>query len=187
MTKTDIKTLFKNYIVLLVDSNEQKNHIKEYFESKEVRTLQYNMKSADYSFMILPNHLTGNSITYFGKEFLIERKSGKVDQGGGFAELRNNLVSGHKQFKAEFKRIENVNNVFLLIENAKDMEGINLVKRGKMPLETFKRIFNTFILNRNKERLDLNKEAIIPCFCPIENSGEAVMVLIFDFLKEFYK
>jgi hypothetical protein len=175
-----MKTLFKNYIVLLQAHNEKKQHVKQYFESKNVRVMTYPMFTADYTFMVMPNHILNNTEPiYFGNEFLIERKSGNVDTGGGFCELKGNLTTGHKAFKAEFKRMHDVDNIYLLIENAKNQDSINLVPSYKV---NFPQIFYSFIRNRNSER----KKPINLIYTPIQKSGEKVMLLIYNYLAKKY-
>ena len=189
MNKTELKTVFKNYLVLLECHNEQKRHIGNYFKSKGVRVLEYPFFTADYSFMIMPNKITGNvDPLFYGNEFLIERKSGPVDRGGGFQELWNNLMAGHKQFKSEFQRMNNVSSVILLIENAQGYDCMKKVPPQKTPFKVFKKIFDSFVRNRNKERSDLNRYDINLKYCPLNESGEVVMKMIFEYLtKEFLK
>lgn len=181
MTASNLKTIFENYLVLLECHNEQKHHIAEYFKSKNIRVLSYPFFTADYSFMIMPNSIMRNqSPAFFGHKFLIERKSGAVENGGGFAEMKNNLAGGHKQFKAEFERMKNVDNVFLLIENAENHKDILKTKEYKMPQETFVKIFTKFLKNRNADR----SKNIKVIYSSTGNSGETVMKLIYNFLKK---
>ena len=189
MNKTELKTVFKNYLVLLECHNEQKRHISDYFKSKGVRTLEYPFFTADYSFMIMPNQWTKNTEPlFYGEKFLIERKSGPENRGGGFQELWNNLMAGHKQFKAEFQRMNSVPDVTLLIENTQGYDCMKKVPRQKTPFAVFKKIYDGFIRNRNKERLALNMDDIKLKYCSIEESGELVMKLIFEYLSnEFLK
>ena len=185
MNKTELKTVFKNYLVLLECHNEQKRHISDYFKSKGVRVIEYPFFTADYSFMIMPNQWTKNSEPlFYGQKFLIERKSGPGNRGGGFQELWNNLMSGHKQFKAEFQRMNVVKDVTLLIENAQDENCMIKLPKQKTPLSMFKKIYDGFLLNRNKERLELNSKPIKLMFCQLEESGEMVMKLIFEYLSQ---
>ena len=185
MTITEIKTIFKNYLVLLECHNEQKRHISDYFREKGVRTLEYPMFTADYSFMIMPNGVMKTTTPlYFGEHFLIERKSGSVARGGGFQELRGNLTTGHELFKAEFGRMIAVQEVILLLENTESKECIKKVPPQKMSNETFYKIYDSFIRNRNEKRLELKLEPIKVVYSSLEDAGETVMRLIFDFLVE---
>jgi len=198
LTITEIKTIFLNYLVLTEDNNEQKRHISDYFKNRTVinkktgevkpapiRTQEYPMITADYSFFIFPNQWLGNkTILDFSDKFLIERKSGSTGRGGGFQELRGNLTTGHKLFKAEFGRMIAVQEVILLLENATDKNCIKKVPPQQMSNETFYKIYDTFVQNRNKSRLELKLEPIKVEYCSLENAGETVMKLIFDFLVE---
>lgn len=185
LTKTELRKVFQYELILLEDTREQKTHIAKYFEEKKVGVARWRLKQGDYSFMIMPNEIIGNDHPlYFGNEFLIERKSGKEDKGGGFSELRNNLTTGHEAFKAEFARMDEVENVFLLIENAKGEGALFNVLPRRLPNDTFKKIFDKFVLNRNKERLELRKKPISILYNPLEESGAVIMKLIFDYLVE---
>lgn len=189
LSKTEIRTIFKYDLILLEDTREQKNHISKYFEEKKISVARWRLKQGDYSFLIMPNDLMKNEQPiFFGNEFLIERKSGRVDDGGGFQEIRGNLTdnSKHAAFKAEFQRMEKVNNVYLLIENTENKDCIKKVPTYKRPIEPFIKSFDTFILRRNKIRLDLGFSPIKLIFEPIEDTGETVMMLIFEYLISKY-
>jgi hypothetical protein len=188
MNTTDLKTIFNNYLVLLECHNEQKRHISDFFKSRNLRTLEYPMFTADYSFMIMPNHITMNAEPlYFGNNFLIERKGGRANYGGGFAELKGNLSSGHENFKEEFLRMTNVKDVYLLIENATSYMSLNYCEnRGKFTNEIYKRTFDTFITNRNRERAEAGSNPIQIVFTSEADSGETVAKLIWKYMQQNY-
>lgn len=182
MTETQAKTIFRNYLMLVETNNEQKHHIAAYFQQNGIRTVKTPLESADYTFLIFPNHITGPELLWFGDKFLIERKSGYLEKGGGFAELRSNLTKGHKQFKAEFERMKDVDEVVLLIENAREAKDIWRVPNQKIHNETFIKIYNTFINHRNEER----KNPIQIEYCHIHKAGETVGRLIKEYLIKNY-
>jgi hypothetical protein len=188
MTSTDLKTIFNNYLVLLECHNEQKRHISDFFKSRNLRTLEYPMFTADYSFMIMPNKITMNAEPlYFGNKFLIERKSGHPNFGGGFAELKGNLSSGHTEFKNEFQRMTNVKDVILLIENATSYRSIDYCEnRGKFTNKIYKSVFDSFICNRNMERAEVESNQIQIVFTTEYDSGETVAKLIAKYIQEKY-
>lgn len=182
MTITDVKTIFRNYLMLVETNNEQKHHISGYFQSHRIRTTKTPLKSADYTFLIFPNHITGPELIWFGDKFLIERKSGHIDSGGGYKELRSNLTVGHKQFNAEFERMKDVENVILLLENTTEPKDIWRVPRGKLKEGQFIKTYNTWINRRNEER----KKPIQVEHCYLPFAGEKVMLLIKDYLIKNY-
>ena len=186
MNNTEIKTIFKNYLVLLECHNEQKRHISDYFRKKGIRTLEYPFFNGDYSFMIMPNSITGNDEPlFFGTKFIIERKSGNIATGGGFQEIKGNLTvtENHKCFKAEFERLANVDNVYLLIENAYSIDDIKKVRQYKLSTSVFIKIFHSFMKKRNQERNELGKKDIEIVYSHIYESGEKVMLLIKSYLE----
>jgi hypothetical protein len=188
MNRSTLKKVFQNCVVLLETHNEQKRHISAYFRQLNVNSVRYPMFTADYSFMVLPNEYSKNSKPlWFGDRFLIERKSGNTEKGGGFSELRGNLTSGHKLFKAEFQRMTNVSNVYLLIENAKDWNCINKVPTYDQKPGQFEKTLNSFLRNRNEERAKVGSKDVSLVYCGIEDAGLAVMTLIFNFLLEEFK
>lgn len=180
MNKTDCRTIIKNYLALLECHNEQKHHINEYFQLKKIRTMSFPFFTGDYSFMILPNHILKNDQPIdFRDKFIIERKSGKLLVGGGFMELRNNIIGKHKEFKSEFQRMTLVDNVFLLIENAECLDDIYKVpNKYRITTHDYAKRFIAFINNRNFER----SNDIKLVYTKIENSGETVLKLIFDYI-----
>jgi hypothetical protein len=188
MNTTDHKTIFNNYLVLLECHNEQKRHIRDFFRNRNLRTLEYPMFTADYSFMIMPNKITMNAEPlYFGNKFLIERKSGHPNYGGGFGELKGNLSSGHAEFKAEFQRMTNVKDVILLIENATGFASLDYCEeRGKFTNEIYKKSLSTFLQNRNKERAEVGSNEIQIVFTSEIDSGETVAKLIYKYMQQNY-
>jgi hypothetical protein len=188
MNKKELTDIFEKYLVLLECHNEQKRHISAFFKSRNLRTLEYPMFTADYSFMIMPNKITMNAEPlYFGNKFLIERKCGRPNYGGGFAELKGNLSSGHENFKEEFLRMTNVKDVYLLIENATSYMSINYCEnRGKFTNEIYKRAFDTFISNRNRERAEAGSNPIQIVFTSEAESGKTVAKLIWKYLETNY-
>lgn len=185
LTKSQVKSMIQKHLVLIEDTREQKTHISNWFESRKLCTTRWKLDKADYTFMLMPNDILKNSHPfYFGDRLLIERKSGDVNKGGGFQELRNNLIgSDHNRIKAEFEAIKKVDNVYLLIENATGANCIDLVPEYKIPKAQFKKTLVTFLNNRNKER----NKPIEVIYCDLKLSGEVVYHLIYEFLIEYFK
>ncbi len=184
MNKSTLEKVFQNSVVILECHNEQKRHVASFFRHLGVNSVRYPMHTADYSFMVMPDtNLKNKEPLFFGDKFLIERKSGPVKNGGGFSELRSNLFKGHKQFKAEFQRMEKVKDVFLLIENAKDYNCIKKVPPQQLSTERFMQTYDSFIKNRNKDR----EKDIQIVYTSLEDSGKTVMNLIFSYLLEEFK
>lgn len=109
------------------------------------------MRSCDYSYS-----LDSESHEY---RFLIERKSGKNYGGGGWSELLSNWAGQGKgaRIKQEFKRIEDVRNVFLIIENATPTSWHDVkqqtYKQGDNFRAYFKTSFDDFMEVTNNRRV----------------------------------
>ena len=189
LSKTEIRQVLQHDLILLEDTREQKTHISDFFRKHKVGVTRWRIKQGDYTFLIMPNDVTKNEQPiFFGDEFLIERKSGRADKGGGFSELKNNLTQtgNHNAFKEEFGRMLNVVCVNLLIENATGVQSIFDTIERKLKNVTFEKIFNSFIRKRNESRLELKLKPINVVFSPLEEAGKCVMELIFDFLMSKY-
>ena len=75
--------------------------------------------------------------------------------------------------------MHNVKDVILLIENATSIDDINKIPDMVITTERYKKTFDSFIRNRNEERA----KDIRIVYTSIEDSGETVMKLIFEFIK----
>ena len=188
MTKTELKTIFQNYLVVLECHNEQKRHVRLYLQSRNIRVLEYPFFTADYSFMIMPNQYSANKEPlFFGNDFLIERKSGVANYGGGYQELANNLRSGHQQFKAEFQRMTEVKHVYLLLENTTSKNDIVKLRYDADNIAVLEKIYQKFLYNRNQERLKAGSNPIEIVHTPLDDSGETIIKLIYKYLINYFQ
>lgn len=162
-------------LIILIDSREKKKvAIRQKFINLGVKTEIIRLNTGDYSFVY-------NGENYEDK-FLIERKSGKTSNGGGYCELFGNLMSkDHIRLKSEFQRAVNVEKFILLIENAQKDDWRSVKNRGRKTKSDFKLVFDKFIENRNFERGELNNPEIEIIFIE-ENQRE---VIILGLIKKF--
>ena len=157
--------LLRENLIMIVDTREQKTHIWEkYLVNHPEGVYHKKLEFGDYTFGLKPNEIIGNTKHIsFENLFVVERKSGKTHRGGGFGELRSNLIGeNHQRFKREFERAISAgcNEFYLLIENASSVRSIKKLPVYKQPVETFEKAFNTFITRRNNERQENGLEWI---------------------------
>ena len=108
----EIATIKKN-LVVLIDTREQRNeHIKEFFEKKNINFKIHKLDYGDYSIMIPKNAIEGlERDIYFDRDIVIERKA-NID------ELANNLKKDGVRIKTELAHINKYNiRCYLLIED----------------------------------------------------------------------
>jgi len=182
--------MLKAYCILIIDNREQTNHIELFFskpEKNEVKrrnnTLRTQLKAGDYTFMIMPNeYLNNNQPIMFQNQLIIEKKSGNIWEGGGYAEMKNNISgSGHSNFKKEFQFP--VKNLILLLENTESESDLFKVKRGINNKVYFK-AYKSFLENRNSERQQKGLNKIKVLHCKAMDSGLIVKELILNYVIE---
>ncbi len=187
--KSKIQLMLKTYCVLITDYREQQSHIENYFAAPykdEVKprknVVRLPLIAGDYTFAIFPNDTLQNGCPImFERELLIEKKSGDILAGGGFAEMKHNISgAGHAKFKEEFQFP--AKNFYLLLENTTDMNDIFAVKRGQATNDTYNKAFNTFLANRNDERQEKGLNPIEIIHCNQYESGRIVKKLIIDYV-----
>jgi len=194
--ESEIKKILSTSLNIIVDTREQRNHIAEKFQGnrKQIRVIRRKLDFGDYSFELQPNSLTGEQIISFEDLFAVERKYGEYENGGGFAELRNNLTIGHDRIKREFKRAEisNCNYLYLLLENTKDENSINNVPEpesinGKRIItnEQYIKMYKSFINNRNMERIKAHLNPIRVINCMEYESCKIIMTEFYKFFINF--
>ena len=108
----EIATIKKN-LVVLIDTREQRNeHIKEFFEKKNINFKIHKLDYGDYSIMIPKNAIEGlERDIYFDRDIVIERKA-NID------ELANNLKKDGVRIKTELAHINKYNiRSYLFIED----------------------------------------------------------------------
>jgi len=186
------KEILMEHAVLIVDTREQKNHIwKRYKRTHNLGVKFMKLEFGDYSFMINPNDTLGNLEPIdFRNLFAVERKSGYKSKGGGFAELRGNLIGkDHSRFKKEFNRAVEAkcDSLHLLIENAESYNAIESVPVFKIPNESFIKTFDTFIINRNKERVESGLSEINIIYCMKDDSCLNIQLEFFKFFKQYLR
>ena len=99
----EIATIKKN-LVVLIDTREQRNeHIKEFFEKKNINFKIHKLDYGDYSVMIPKNAVEGlTRDIYFDKDIVIERKA-NID------ELASNFKEDGVRIKTEMAHINKYN------------------------------------------------------------------------------
>jgi len=207
MTPSMLKTLLKTYLVLLVDHREQDREIENGFRflgagdiQPRLNAIRLPLEAGDFSFMLLPNEkMELSNPVMFNDRFIIERKSGKQSQGGGFAEMRNNLFKGHEQFKKEFQFPAEY--FFLLLENTQNENDIfncqerchsRITKHGEyrsysISNEQYYKTYRTFIEHRNQEREEKGLPPIKIIHCEKKDSTNTIKQLIFNYVLNLQK
>jgi hypothetical protein len=137
--------------VILCDTREKTKAAKELaFRLQGYQMEEVSMTSGDYSYT-----LDGESNEY---RFIIERKSGVAATGGGWSELVSNWAEkGYgARIKKEFKRLEDVRNVFLIVENATSTSWKDVKRQSYKQLAdfrtNFKESFDMFLAVTNNRR-----------------------------------
>lgn len=108
----EIATIKKN-LVVLIDTREQRNeHIKEFFEKKNINFKIHKLDYGDYSVMIPQNAVEGlTRDIYFDRDIVIERKA-NID------ELASNFKEDGVRIKTEMAHINKYNiRSYLFIED----------------------------------------------------------------------
>ena len=103
----------ENNITILVDTREQRNeHIKEFFEKKNINFKIHKLDYGDYSIMIPKNSIEGlERDIYFDRDIVIERKA-SID------ELASNFKEDGVRIKTEMAHINKYNiRSYLFIED----------------------------------------------------------------------
>ena len=108
----EIANIRKN-LVVLIDTREQRNeHIKEFFEKKNINFKIHKLDYGDYSIMIPKNAIEGlERDIYFDRDIVIERKA-NID------ELASNFKEDGVRIKTEMAHINKYNiRSYLFIED----------------------------------------------------------------------
>ena len=108
----EIANIKKN-LVILIDTREQRNeHIKEFFEKKNINFKIHKLDYGDYSIMIPKNSIEGlERDIYFDRDIVIERKA-NID------ELASNFKEDGVRIKTEMAHINKYNiRSYLFIED----------------------------------------------------------------------
>ncbi len=188
LNKSQIVQMLKVYAVLIVDVREQTNHIELFFSAPEKgkrqarkNVIRTQLQAGDYTFLIMPNEILGNSKPLdFRNDFIIEKKSGPIFEGGGFSEMKTNISgAGHNNFKKEFQFT--TKNLILLLENTVSENDLFKCKRGKIPTKVYFKAYQSFISNRNFERKEKSLNAIEIVHCMQHQSGLKVKELMLKF------
>ena len=109
-TDKEIDQLVKS-IVILTDTREQKNqHIRDWFDKKNIPHKTKALSNGDYSFYVPANpDLNIDRDLFFDKEIMVERK-------GSLEELSSNFSQNRARFEEEMATYPGKK--YLLIENA---------------------------------------------------------------------
>lgn len=96
-TDTQIKSILKNNIVILIDSREQKNqHIIEYLEKKKIKYEVTTLEYGDYSCKF-------EELEKFGINYPISlEKNCVIERKNSLEEVSGNLTQGRNRFENEF-------------------------------------------------------------------------------------
>jgi len=166
-------------IKLIIDSRE--NNIYDFCKECQKYGIPYEIRKlnfGDYSFYF--------DLVTFENRIVIERKSGNPIEGGGFAEIKNNICSkNHSRFSAEFERAKNCKNLAVLLENCTDLSSMDLVKQYKVDgkrsttLSTFKKAFDTFFQNRDSNRIFVGSDRIDFLFADEKNRLSIILMYFY--------
>lgn len=96
-TDKEIKELLKN-ITILIDTREQKGHVKSWLDSNKIKSKSQKLEHGDYSCFIPPVEGITTKPLYFDRDIVIERKK-DID------ELVNNLKDNASRIKSEFAHL----------------------------------------------------------------------------------
>ena len=96
-TDKEIKELLKN-ITILIDTREQKSHVKSWLDSNKIKSKSQKLDYGDYSCFIPPVEGITTKPLYFDRDIVIERKK-DID------ELVNNLKDNASRIKSEFAHL----------------------------------------------------------------------------------
>jgi len=202
MNRSTLKTILKTYLVLIVDHREKDRSIEQKFSypgtgeiQPRLNAIRIPLTAGDFSFMLLPNEqMSLETPIMFHRDFIIERKSGKQSQGGGFAEMRNNLFKKHDQFKKEFQFP--AEHFYLLLENTETDGDLftcteyshtrqlkdKTWKKHTIRNETYYKTYYTFLNHRNEERKKIGLPPIQVIHCKKEESAKKIKELIFEYV-----
>jgi ERCC4-type nuclease len=112
-TDKKYKELLSNMVILHAGNEQCNQHILDYFDKNNIPHEKRALKTGDYSFKIKACTELGFPIdTYFVDDLIIERKNSVKELAGNFA---NNQKDD--RFMKELNRFQNVDNVYLIIEN----------------------------------------------------------------------
>ena len=157
---------------IIIDSRERKYfHISSALQKKGYEYKINKLDAGDYSF-----YFNGKD---YREEFVIERKASWV-------ELYGNLVGKDRaRIKREFRRLQSVKVVILLIEEPKGYEGIDFMKMNnyKMSRNRLRVAYKSFIEFRTYERANYPVEPLKIVFCDKTKTAEIILKLINDYLK----
>lgn len=172
-TKTELKKLLDN-ITVLIDTRENKtDHIKKYFDSKDIDYKSKKLDFGDYSFCLseLPE-LDINRPIYFNDSITIERKA-------NLEELSNCFAQDRQRFENELIRSQGGGaKLILLIEDGK---GYEKIVNGRYNTQYNKKSFiGTLQAFRARYGIDIN-------FINPKYSGNFIITLFHYYLREYLK
>ena len=139
-TKKEWQELVKS-MTIVCTTNEQKNeHIKEYFDKKNIKYIDRSLKTGDYCFMIPKNESLGFlRDTYFTTELFIERKNSLTELAGSI---------NNETFHYELKRSQDIKNKFLIVEQEGGWHDILIHNyRNNYSEKSFYNTLSTFMAN----------------------------------------
>ena len=112
-TEKQYKELLKHLVIFYSGQEQVNDHILEEFDKQGVRHMKRAMDTGDYSFMIEACPELGfPHNTYFTDELKIERKNSVSELAACFAN-----GNGSDRFMKELNRMQNIERVYLLVEN----------------------------------------------------------------------
>lgn len=184
-----------NKLTILIDTREKNYyHIKNWLTKNGYLFKRKKLDFGDYSF-----EFDGRS---YESRFVVERKSGNKLRGGGFNELKGNIMGFHKvadqkkyepniiRFKREFDKAVLVKAEFgLLLENANGIDDIMNCDchlsgiRKYLSNEHYKYNFIDFIGKRQMEREVSGLASIQMFYVDEENTAELMVGLFENYLN----
>ena len=120
-------------MIVIVDTREKKNeHILRYLSGEGIKWKKEKLDSGDYSF-ILPNYPELD----VDKKFIIEKKN-------SLSEIAGNFTSGRERFAREFERLEEDQQIHIVIEGATWKKVFNGSYRSQLPPKSMRASLLTF-------------------------------------------
>lgn len=181
-------------ITILIDTREKQTHnnflLKKWLSDNGILWREQKLTAGDYSFEIM-----GKS---FEKEIVIERKSGKKLHGGGWTELKGNIMEKktfdpltgemNTRLTREFNKLcINKTIVFLLIENAKGFKDIQNAKSHAkyfmISNDLFAFKFNKWLSEVNEKRFNNQLQPVEVVYCDSENTGKNILRIFNNYLR----
>ena len=127
--------------MILTDTRESNNaHILQYFDDNNIRHKKRALKTGDYTMMLEADPEFGiYRDMWFSDVLSIERKNSVEELAGNIADN-----GGTARFAREMSRFQNINNVYLVIENDRMDDIMEQKYRSQLNSDSFLRTLLTW-------------------------------------------